>query len=135
VAAAALFRRLWARDDYFALARVFDRCLFSRSSPARATAVRVLLSVFGITLLFLFCWLPCSDQVAVFAFGVKPDFEDHGTEAGPAPADRTFPTCPGAWPGTDNVTLIREGSSTVYLRLRKPRHSCDPAKFGFHRRV
>jgi hypothetical protein len=43
--------------------------------------------------------------VVVFAFRVKPDFEDHGTEAALAPADRTKLLRIVALP-VDDVNLI-----------------------------
>src|SRR5271157_2722105 len=64
------------------------------SSPRSAisaisSAVGVLLGIFGIALLFLFGRFPGGDKVVVFAFGVMPELEYHGTEAAATPPYRT----------------------------------------------
>jgi hypothetical protein len=62
------------------------------SSPREAfsaisSADTVLLRVFGITLLLVFCRFPRGDGMVVFSLLVIPDLKNHRTEASPASAD------------------------------------------------
>src|ERR1017187_548142 len=56
---------------------------------AISSAVHLFLGIFGIALLFLFSRFPGGNQVVVFALGIVPDFEDHGTQPATAPSDGT----------------------------------------------
>jgi hypothetical protein len=47
------------------------------------------LDILGIVLLLLLGRFPSGDQMVVFAVRITPDFENHGTEARPTPADGT----------------------------------------------